>query len=140
MVVSRGDDPVSLRGNPRKLRDLRRSLREIPVVTAQRVAARVAPELTALAGEAYDSGRTVYGDPRRESVEGGALDLVESGKTRERVAFAATGTQVRAVLGTRYARFLIGKYRILPIRNLPAEWSHRIGGAARDEIAKAVKA
>lgn len=134
MVFSGGDAPVSLRGDPKKFAELRRMLRTIPAVTAQRVAARVAPALSGLAGAAYDAGRTVYGDPRPESVTGAPLDLVETGATRPRVKFEATGTQVRAVLGTRYARFLIGKYRILPMGQLPVEWSRQIGDAVRAEI------
>jgi hypothetical protein len=127
-----------LRGNPRNLREFGRTLQELPKVLAQRIATRVAPELTTLARSAYTSGRTVYGDARPRGLGGHELDLVVKGDTLARVRFVAIGTVVRCVLGTRHARYLIGKYRILPMGKLPALWSQTIGDATRDEIRRAL--
>lgn len=122
-----------LRGNPKSLRELAKRLQASPKVLAQRTAARVAPVLSSLAQTAYDAGTTVYGDGRPAGVHGDALDLFESGRTRGFLGFAATGTQVRCVINTRASRYLIGKYRILPMGALPFAWSQAIGKMAAEE-------
>lgn len=125
---------MSLRGNPQNLRALAKALRDLPTRVQQNVAARVAPVLTAKADGAYASGQTVYGDARPAGVHGNALSLVRSGDTEARMRFVAIGTVVRCSLGKRYAKFLIGKYRILPMGRMPTSWSQAIGDIAREEI------
>lgn len=120
---------MSLKGNTRNLRLLNRQLAAMPKVLAQKVAAQAAGEITALAQASYDGGRTVYGDPRPAGVKGNALSLVESGFTRGALRFVSDGgTKIRASLGRRYAKYLIGKYVILPIGNaaLPFAWLSRL--------------
>ncbi len=124
---------MTLRGNPRDLRALAKSLRQSPRVLAQNVAAKAAPVISSLAQAAYDSGSTVYDEPRPLGVAGQQLDLVVSGKVRGALGFSAVGTIVRCVLGPRYSRFLVGKYRILPLGALPVRWSRAIGEIARAE-------
>jgi len=129
---------MSLRGNPGNLRALAQKLRQLPRDVARNVAAEVAPKLTALAQSAYDGGRTVYGDARPEGKHG-PLTLVESGATRRDMRAAATGTSVRFVLGPRWAKYLVGKYRILPggdLVALPDDWSRTIGDTAREVLAR----
>lgn len=123
------------KGPPNPFAKLRRTLRDLPVLAAQRVAAAVAPRLTALAAASYDGGLTVYGDARPVGVQGNALDLVQSGSTRGHVRFVAVGTRVRAALGTRYAKYLIGKYRILPMGRPPAAWTTEIDRTVARELA-----
>lgn len=117
---------AGLRGNPASLRQLAQRLKALPTVVAQDIAAAVAPKLTSLAQASYAGGTTVYGDARPAGKDGRALDLIMTGATQERVRFAAVGTVVRAVLPTRYAKFLIGKYRILPMGAMPTAWSDAI--------------
>ncbi len=75
---------------------------------------------------------------------GGALSLVQTGATRARVVFVANGTIVRCVLGTKYARYLIGKYGILPNGNaaIPVEWQDtlqlNVNAAIRDFMSEGV--
>jgi hypothetical protein len=123
-------------GNPATLRELAKSLKRLPVVVAQDVAAKVAPVITGLAQASYSGGQTVYGDARPEGKHG-PLDLVVSGDTQGAVRFVAIGTVVRAVLPTPYAKFLVGKYRILPMGEMPVAWSTAIGAAANDVISRA---
>ncbi len=125
-------------GNISKLSQLAASLRQLPRVLAIDVAAKVAPSITALARASFDGGRTAYGDARPAGVHGNALTLVKSGDTAATLNFVAIGTKVRAVLGTRYAKFLIGKYGILPSGALPFAWADDIDATARAEIAKAL--
>ena len=117
---------AGLRGNPGTLKELSGKLRALPKTLAAEVAAKAAPEITGLAQSAYDGGQTVYGDARPQGVDG-ELDLVATGTARAQIRFVAIGTQMRCVLGPKYARYLIGKYKILPIRALPASWRAKLG-------------
>ena len=117
-----------LKGNLSSLRELKANLRALPVSIAHSVAQRAAPVLTALTVQAFDGDQNVYGDARPPSkVDGRALTLERTGATRRTLRFVANGTIMRCVLGTRYARYLIGKYGILPNGALPARWSQRLG-------------
>lgn len=126
---------MALVGRLEKLSRLAASLRQLPVTLALRVAEKAAPAITDAATAAFDGGSTVFGD-RRPLGKHGALTLVQSGATRALMRFVAIGTRVRVALGTRYAKFLVGKYKILPSGRLPVEWSDTIGKLAKAEIAQ----
>ena len=101
---------------------LRTRIKALPLRIRASVAKDAEAVLTQRAQEAYDSGKTVYDTPRPVSkVTGAALTLKKSGKARAAVAFVAIGTIVRAQLGMKYAKYLVGKYGILP-QSLPAQW------------------
>lgn len=108
------------------IRDLQARIRKFPTTVAHDVAQRSAPVITGLTQAAFGGGRTVYGDARPEGVNGNRLSLERTGAVKRQLGFRATGTQVRCVLGPKYARYLIGKYAILPIHALPADWSRRL--------------
>lgn len=131
---------MAFRPDTSKLSKLAASLRQQPVVLAQKIAAQVAPGVTAKAQQAYSAGQTVYGDARPTGAAGNALTLVQSGATQGSLRFVAIGTRVRVALGTRYAKYLIGKYRILPSGALPVAWRDAIAALARTEIEKGVAA
>lgn len=126
-----------MRGDPRTLSRLAATLRSIRTTTAQKIAARAAPVLTAMAQAAYSGGTTVYGDGRPAGVAGNALTLRDTGTVQGSVRFAAIGTIVRAVLSTRYARYLVGKY--LPMGAMPVRWSEELGRISREECARALE-
>ena len=57
------------------------------------------------------------------------LTLVQTGDTRRTMKFKANGRLVRCELGPRYAKYLIGKYKILPIGDrtaMPAAWTRAL--------------
>lgn len=110
----------------RSLRSLKRALTKIPITATARIAARAAPEMSELAGTAYDSGKTVYGRPRPRSVDGRALTLERTGASRRAMQFSATGRDIRTAPLPRYTRYLIGKYDVLPNGPLPLEWRERL--------------
>lgn len=122
---------AGLRGNPGTLKELSGKLRALPKTLAAEVAAKAAPEVTGLAQSAYDGGQTVYGDARPQGVDGAELDLVRTGTARAQIRFVAIGTQMRCVLGPKYARYLIGRYKILPVRALPTSWRMRLNEVVR---------
>lgn len=117
---------MALKGDLRSLRNLKRMLSNLPITTAALIARSSAPEVSALAREAFDGGRTVYGSTRPRGVDGRELTLVKSGASRRAVRFEATGTQMRTAVLPRYTRYLIGKYDVLPNGPLPAVWRERM--------------
>jgi hypothetical protein len=82
--------------------------------------------MTSLAETAFNSGRTVYDAPRPVGVDGRPLKLRRTGDTEKTLRFKADGRIVRCVLGTRYAKYLIGKYAVLPMGRMPARWQARL--------------
>jgi hypothetical protein len=122
---------MGLTGNLDTLRQLKRRLVDLPRSVAHDVSQRAAPALTELTRDAFDAGRSVYGGSRPAGVDGQALSLRKTGDTARLLRFSANGTVVRCVLGPKYAKYLIGKYDILPNGALPAAWS----AALRDLVA-----
>jgi hypothetical protein len=114
-----------VKGN-QALAQLKRDLAAMPVSMAHDVARQVAPVLTMLAQQSFDAGVNVYDDARPVGVRGQSLSLVRSGATRRTVRFVANGTIVRCVLPTKYAKYLIGKYGILPNGKPPIRWTRSI--------------
>lgn len=153
---------MGLRGSPADLREFERRLKLMPQYrTANKIAKTAAVVLTELAGRSYDSRETVFGDARQHSKKekgrkakkkrkylgrkpGGkrkgptSLTLLKSGTVRGTIKFVVKGgegTTIRAHLGTPYAKYLIGKYKIMPCGNsaMPFQWRE-----ALDEISKRV--
>lgn len=117
---------MGLKGDPSKLKTFAAKLRALPVTLAAEVATDAAPAMTELAQGAYDGGRTVYGEARPAGVDGKPLDLEVTGATKATLQFVSIGTIIRCRLGTRWAKFLIGKYRILPNGGMPTVWRARL--------------
>lgn len=122
---------MSLKGDVNDLRKLRDRVKSFPARVAEDVAQRTAPRLTAEVQRAFDSGQTVYGQARPDG-KSGPLSLVESGETRRALRFFQEGSRVRAALPTRWAKYLIGKYRILPMGRMPRPWSELISRLVRE--------
>ena len=117
---------MALRGDLGDLKRLKAHLRELPRSVAHAVSGRAAPALTTLTQVAFSSGRSVYGEARPAGKGGRVLSLRRTGAVSRELRFVANGTIVRCILGPRYARFLIGKYGILPNGAMPAAWSRRL--------------
>lgn len=117
---------MGLTGNVAKLAQLKARIRDLPRTVAQGVAKQGAPAMTQLTRQAYDGGRTVYGDARPVGVNGQVLTLNKSGATSRELRFEAIGTVIRCKLGPKWAPYLIGKYSILPNGGLPAAFAKRL--------------
>ena len=117
-------------GQARGLKGFAKNLTRQTMVAAVEITKRVQPVLTREVGSDYDSGQTVYDELRPLGVEGNALSLVKSGRTRSFLKFVpATGTRLQVFLPDRYTKYLIGKYGILPAGNqrMPDDWKAQIG-------------
>lgn len=123
---------MGARGDFSNFRKLKASLRAMPVTIAHDVARRAAPDMTTLTQQAFNSSTTVYDRPRPLGVDGQPLKLRRTGTVEGQLRFVALGTQTRAVLGPRYARYLIGKYDILPNGPIPAKWRERLAELVSD--------
>ncbi len=113
----------ALKGNLSSLNDLKKVLRKMPITVAHDVAKRSAPVMTTETRAAFKGGRSVYGEARDKGADGQALDLVDTGAVALGLHFVAIGTVLRARLGPDYAKYLIGKYGILPNGALPTRWA-----------------
>lgn len=124
----------------RSLKSLKRALQKLPITATARIAARAAPAMSTLAQGSHASGKTAYDRPRPLGVDGEKLDLVRTGDTRAALNFISTGRDIRTAKLPRYAKYLIGKYDLLPNGPLPQAWRDEIREiAARvllDEIHK----
>jgi hypothetical protein len=118
---------MGLRGNLSTIKGVKAALRALPKSMAHNVAQKGAPALTTLTRAAFYGNRNVYGDRRPLGVDGHPLSLVQSGRTSRTLEYKASGTVIRVVLGTDYARYLIGKYGILPNGAMPSSYEQALG-------------
>lgn len=123
----------------RSINALKKALRRLPVTSVARIASRAAPAMSALAQDAHASGRTVYDRPRPRGVDGDSLSLERTGATRAALQFVATGRDIRTAKLPRYARYLIGKYDLLPNGPLPAAWRERLQAIAAQVLYDEIK-
>jgi len=115
----------NLRAGIDSINRLKAAIKDAPIRVRAAVAQDAAEVLTREIRGAFSSGRTVYDTPRPLSVDGGRLSLVRSGRVRGDLQFVRVGTILRAQIGAAYARFLVGKYAILPQR-LPEAWARAL--------------
>jgi hypothetical protein len=123
VAAQRGHSVMAVRhkGNA-TFASLKQRLNTLPRTVAVDVARRASPQLTALTQEAFSGGSTVYGEARPLGVDGKPLDLQRTGAVAGQLRFTTNGTIVRAVLGPKYSRYLIGKYGVLPNGSMPVRW------------------
>ena len=110
---------------------LRKSLLDLPIRIRRAVAVEAGEILNAEVRADFARGITVYDTPRPLGVRGQKLSLVKTGTTKARVGFNVFGTIVRADLATRYGKYLVGKYQVLPQR-LPVKWQQMLERIVRE--------
>ncbi len=128
-----------LRGDVRTLRNIGKNLPTTAI--AQRVAARVAPEITTLALASYDAGQTPYGDAWPPGHDGRDVDQVESGAQRAALQYVAIGTRVRCTLPQKYTKYQVGRFGILPRagQTMPSSWRAVCERISHEECARAAE-
>lgn len=104
---------------------LKAAIKDLPIRIRSAVAQDAAGVLNNEMRSAFNSGRTVYDTPRPLSVNGAPLTLVKTGATRSALFFVVIGTILRAQLGTKYGKYLVGKYGVMP-QSLPAAWRAKL--------------
>lgn len=131
---------MSLKGNPQKLRDIGKNIAGLGQVVKNKIAARVAPAITELALASFDRGETPFGDAWPPGHDGRDVDLVESGAMRGTLRFVAIGGRVRCVMGVKWAKYQVGKRKVLPApgQTMPGPWRDVAGRISREEITLAL--
>lgn len=111
-------------------------LGRISVATAMRAAERIAPTLTTMAKASFDASETPYGTPWAPGADGQRVTMRRSGALAKGLTFAAVGARVRAVLGVPYAKYQIGRRRILPAggATVPQSWHDAMAKHAHDVL------
>ena len=122
---------ASMRQGIDSMNRLKGAIRDLPIRIRSAVAKDAAEVLNMELRADFAEGRTVYDTPRPLSVDGKPLTLVKTGRTRDALSFVVIGTILRAQLGAKYARYLIGKYKILPM-SLPAAWRGKLERIVRE--------
>lgn len=127
-----GRNAPAIRQGNAALGSLKRTLQTLPTTMAVDIASRAGPALTDLTRDANASRRGVYGEAYPIGVDGQQLTLHRTGAVAGSLEFRATGTIVRARLPEKYARYLIGKYNILPNGALPAGWRTKLDALVKE--------
>lgn len=129
----------SLKGDPRRLGALAQMFRELPQKLASDVAERGAPALTGDLQGNFDSGASAYGKAF-VSKDGRPLTLKKTGATDAALRFTHAGTVMTTPALPGYARYLIGKYGILPSgkQAMPPAWKALLAEIARTHRPKDV--
>ena len=133
---------ANMRGGIDSINRLKGKIRDLPLNLRTAVAKDASGWLDIAIRDDFKSGETVYDTPRPLGVNGQKLTLVDprsAPKTsrkwrkskgtyphkgqhvRDSIGFTQNGTIIRAQLGQKYARYLVGKYQILP-QLIPASW------------------
>ena len=113
---------------------LRKAIQEFGPSAREAIARDAHGWLTNETRDAFFSGRTVYETPRPTSMDsrhpGEMLSLIGPARNGRHVlqdiGWTNTGTIIRALLNQRYAKYLVGKYKILPNNKLPANWQEHL--------------
>lgn len=119
------------------VRDFKQRLQKLPLSVAHDIAQQAAPMLTRFAQAANEEQKGVYGDPYPVGADGRQILVEDTGTTKRTLRFVVNGTIIRCHLGTRYAKYLIGKYKILPIgdrTSMPANWIRALDELARTAV------
>jgi hypothetical protein len=112
----------------------RSRVRELPLRIQTATAKAGEAVLTQMLQGDFDAGRTVFDSARPLGVKGQPLSLVKTGRTRGHLSFVAIGRILRSHLPTKHARYLIGKYQILPSSRIPAPWSRALTTIVREHF------
>jgi hypothetical protein len=112
----------------RSLSQFASDLKRLPRVVAIRVAEESAPILTALAKETFDAGENAYGNTWKEGKKGQRVTLRKTGALASFLRYVAIGSKLRVALGTKYAKYQIGKRPVFPRQNgeLPVSYSQAL--------------
>lgn len=123
------------------IKDFSDSLRRLPRVIAQEIAARAAPELTALSKRTFDAGEDPYGVAWAPGKDGHRVTLHKTGALESFIRYVAIGTKLRVALGVPYAKYQIGKRPVFPRQAgvLPVEWVETLKRLAVDVVREAIR-
>ena len=89
-------------------------LRELPRLVANRAATLAAERLTEVARGTFERSENAYGRSWILSSKGERVTLRDTGSLARTIRYKAIGTRIRVELGTRYAKYQVGRRPIFP--------------------------
>lgn len=124
-----------LKGDVTRLRKLEATLRTMPRVLGAKIAASVAPTLSAKLVTTFNAGQNAYGDPWLPGYDGKPVDLRESGALAASARLVAIGTKIRGALGPRYSKWVVNVRGVFPRGRMPKDWIDAVHATAGKVIA-----
>lgn len=124
----------------KSLAQLAKDIRRLPRDVSKKVAEECADKITALATKSFEQSKTPYGVAWAPGEQGQTITLHKSGdlaKYIKYVAIAKGGSYaLRVALGTRYAKYQIGKRPVFPRQDttLPDDYRAVIERTAADVV------
>jgi hypothetical protein len=128
----------SVKRRGRDLREFTKDLQSLPRTAAIKVARKASASLTGAITSSFDAGQTAYDEPRPLGSAGNKLTLRKTDTVRGMLRMAYDGgTRLRAVLATKYARYLI-RFGILPRGGdaMPRKWSQLLARDTDDVLTR----
>jgi hypothetical protein len=115
---------MTLKGDLSSLKKLKQTIAQLPQTLQNHVAQEAAGKLNAMILEDYASGKTVYGTSRPLGVNGNSLDLSNTGNAQGSFELYVVGSLIRVRFAVPYAKYLVGKYKVMPNGNepIPVRW------------------
>ncbi len=110
------------------------TLRALPTVLAQKIATKAAPVISQFANESFEASTDPYGVAWTPKADGSTATLVKTGNMKRFLYYVAIGTKLRVALGTRYAKYQIGKRPVFPRAGvLPSKYATALVQIAQSE-------
>jgi hypothetical protein len=131
-----------LRGDLSSIRRFSESLKTLPFWAGREAARRSAPILTKLAQETFARSEDPNGVAWAPNVDGKTVTLRQSGTLAQFMVYVAVGTIMRVALGTKYAKYQIGKRHVFPAFGavLPEAYRTALEDAANTAIKRELEA
>lgn len=133
---------MSLAGNLASLQKFSASLRALPRVVAQKVAAAAAPALTEAAKSTFYAGEDAFGASWVPGAHGQAVTLRDTGNLASGIDYVAIGTKLRVRLTVPYAKYQLGRRPAFPRQGdpLPASYIAALTSATNTVLSAEVGA
>ncbi len=131
-----------LKGNVASLQNFSKKIGELSKVVAIKIAAASADALTEVARASFDAGQDPYGNAWEPGDKGERVTLKKSGGTERGLYYVAIGTKLRARFAVAYAKYQVGRRRVLPTQGdvLPQPYIDALSKAAarviREELGR----
>lgn len=98
----------------RSLHQFSKDLRNLPRRVGNLVAAEAAPAITDVGRKSFLAGEDAYGVPWVPKLDGKKATLRQTDDLFDFLFYVAIGTKLRVALGTKYAKYQIGRRPIFP--------------------------
>ena len=113
------------------IRAIKQRLDDTRIEVATEVARQSVGAVNAIARSDFASGRNCYGEARALGRNGNVVSLHDTGRLGREFGFEQIGTSLRMEIAIPYAKYMVGRFEILPIGDrsaIPIRWKRVIDG------------